>query len=97
MLSRNRSRKPVYILGAAAGILFAAAWGLHAVFTSPSSIAPIDLILIPICGASVPLIGCAVLLYGIAQADTMADLVEPGQIGEVFGGFQKYLYQPVRV
>lgn len=34
------------------------------------------------------------LLKYHALADALAELGEPEQIGAVFGGFQKYLYQP---
>jgi type I restriction enzyme R subunit len=33
------------------------------------------------------------LKYHYAIADTVADLGRPGEIGNVFAGFQKYLYQ----
>jgi type I restriction enzyme R subunit len=34
------------------------------------------------------------LKYNNSIADAVADLGEPGEIGSVFAGFQKYLYQP---
>lgn len=35
------------------------------------------------------------LKYHNSIADAVADLGEPGEIGKVFAGFQKYLYEPV--
>jgi type I restriction enzyme R subunit len=35
------------------------------------------------------------LKYHDSIADAVADLGDPGAISEVFGGFQKYLYQEV--
>ena len=36
------------------------------------------------------------LKYNNAIADAVADLGRPEEIGAVFSGFQKYLYQPIQ-
>jgi type I restriction enzyme R subunit len=34
------------------------------------------------------------LKYHDSLSDALADLGEPGEVGQVFAGFQRYLYQP---
>ena len=41
-----------------------------------------------------PLLLLLLLKYHDSLADAVADLGEPEQIGKVFGGFQRYLYEP---
>lgn len=41
------------------------------------------------------LIASTLRTAGRGEADAVADLGEPEQIGAVFSGFQKYLYEPV--
>ncbi|MBX3651829.1 MAG: hypothetical protein KF771_10710 [Burkholderiales bacterium] len=66
------SRRRIYLLFAAAGFLLAAAWVLHAVFTSTSSTAAIGLIFVPFYGLGGAILGCAVAYVGFALADVFA-------------------------
>jgi hypothetical protein len=72
MADAPRSRKRIYALSAAAGFLIAAAWVLHAVFTSSSSTAAIGLIFVPFYGLGGALLGCAVAYVGFALSDALA-------------------------
>ncbi len=72
MTPRKFSRKLVCFLSAATGFLLAAAWVLHAVFTSTSSTAAIGLIFVPFYGLGGAILGCAVAYAGFALSDAFA-------------------------
>lgn len=72
MANQNPSRKSVYTFGTVAGLLLAAAWVLHAVFTSTSSTAAIGLSFAPFYGLGGAILGCAVAYAGFALSDAVA-------------------------
>lgn len=69
------SRRKFYWLAAVAGFLAAAAWVIHAVFTSTSSTAAIGLIFVPVYGAAAALVAMALLFAAFTFNDAIAQRI----------------------
>lgn len=69
------SRKRVYMLAAFAGFFAAAAWVIHAVFTSTSSTAAIGLIFVPVYGGAAALVAVALLFAALTFNDAVAQRI----------------------